>query len=428
MIKTKLGVFLVVALAIVLASGVGVGVYAQGPSGITTQPQRVERVIDGRPPEIKAEVVSLPEPHIQTGINILPNVPAFLWSYGCSATAAAMMMGYYDNMGYDNMYTGPTNGGVCPMDNSIWGPGIGGSDGECPLSATHQGVDGRATYGHVDDYWVSYTAPDPYIGNWPEHTHGYCTGDFMGSNQYLLDNKDGGTDFFPFVDGSPDYDFTGYEPENRDGCHGMKLFAESRGYSVTTNFNQLIKGQGTDPNLGFTFDDYKAEIDAGRPVLVHTIGHTMLGFGYDTVGSKVYLHDTFDYGDHTMTWGGTYQGGQQDMVTVFRLEPIAQPTPTPTPTIMPTPSFTPTPTPTIMPTPSPTPTLVPTPPSPGTWSFCAPGFFPKHLPDSYYGYSELASIDLGTIPDEVQGVYWYDCNAVEWKFWAPGVPHAIGIY
>jgi len=53
MIRTKLSIFLVVTLAVVLASGVGVGVYAQGPSGITTQPQIVERVIDGRPPEIK---------------------------------------------------------------------------------------------------------------------------------------------------------------------------------------------------------------------------------------------------------------------------------------------------------------------------------------------------------------------------------------
>jgi len=347
------------------------------------------------------------------------------------ATAAAMMMGYYDNIGYDNMYTGPTNGGVCPMDNSIWGPGIGGSEGECPLSATHQGVDGRAAYGHVDDYWVysgSYS-PDPFIGNWPEHTHGDCTGDFMGTSQSSLGNIDGESSVWVYTSGAPRYDRTSGEPYERDGCHGMKLFAESRGYSVTTNFNQLIRGQGTDPNLGFTFDDYKAEIDAGRPVLLTSLSHAMLGFGYDTAGSTVYLHDTWDLSAHTMTWGGYYEGDLYDAVTVLRLEAIAQPTPaptpSPTPTIIPTPSPTPTPTPTIMPTPSPTPTLVPTPPSPGTWSFCTPGFFPKHLPDSYYGYSELASIDLGTIPDEVQGVYWYDCNAVEWKFWAPGVPEAV---
>ena len=55
-----------------------------------------------------------------------------------------------------------------------------------------------------------------------------------------------------------------------------------------------------------------------------------------------------------------------------------------------------------------------------TWSLCAPGFFPKHLPDSYYGQIVLA--DLVDVSSEVQGVYWYNCNAMEWKFWAPGAP------
>ena len=126
-----------------------------------------EVIVPGRPPEIKAAVATLPEPNLAMGINTLSNVPAFEWSYGCSATSAAMMMGYYDNTGYANMYMGPTNGGICPMNNSVWGVGIGGSEGECPLSATHQGKDGRTTKGHVDDYWIQVgsTDLDPYIGN-----------------------------------------------------------------------------------------------------------------------------------------------------------------------------------------------------------------------------------------------------------------------
>ena len=65
---------------------------------------------------------------------------------------------------------------------------------------------------------------------------------------------------------------------------------------------------------------------------------------------------------------------------------------------------------------APSPTPIP------TWTFSNPGFFPKHLPDSYYGQLVLSNIDLGTIPGEVQGVYWFDCIGMEWKFWAPGVP------
>ena len=282
--------------------------------------------VPGRPPEIKAPVASVPEPSPVMGTNSLSNVPAFNWCYGCSATSAAMMMGYYDNTGYSNMYAGPTNGGVCPMDNSVWGPGIVGSDGECPLSATHQGKDGRTIKGHVDDYWVDYAdpGPDPFIGSWAEHTHGECTGDYMGTNQSLVGNVDGETLFYWYTDGDPLYDFTLYEPAQRDGCHGMRLFAESRGYTVNANFSQLIKGQGTDPNKGFTFADFKAEIDAGRPVLIQIAGHTMLGYGYNDPDT-VYLHDTWDHDDHSMTWGGSYEAMQHEAVTVIQLESVGEP-------------------------------------------------------------------------------------------------------
>jgi hypothetical protein len=374
-----------------------------------------EVLFPGRPPEIKAAVANVPEPEIQRGINTLPSVPAFDWSYGCSPTAAAMMMGYYDNTGYASMYTGPANGGVCPMDNTIWGTG------ESPLSATHSGIDGLVTKGHVDDYWVAFgsTAPDPFITcNWTEHTHGSCTADYMGTNQYLFGNDDSATTFYFNPLGTPLYDYTSSDPAVRDGGHGMRLFAESRSYTVMANYNQYIRGQGSLPVWGFTFSDYRSEIDSGRPVLIHVEGHTMLGFGYNTEGSIVYLHDTWDHNDHSMTWGGTYSGSQHIGVTVFQLESMQPPTPTPTPA--PTPTPTPTPTLTPTPTPTPTPTLTPTPTPSGMWSFYSGGFFPKHLPDSYHGQVVMAELNLAHIPDEVQGIYWWDGD--EWLFWAPDVP------
>jgi hypothetical protein len=162
-----------------------------------------EVIFPGRPPAIKAAAAFVPEPNIAMGVNTLGNVPAFDWSYGCSATSAAMMMGYYDNVGLADMYMGPANGGVCPMDNSVWG------SGESPLSATHQGIDGRVIRGHVDDYWIAYNnpGPDPFVtGGWPEHTYGDCTGDFMGTSQASFSNTDGGTTFYYYTDGSPIYD------------------------------------------------------------------------------------------------------------------------------------------------------------------------------------------------------------------------------
>jgi len=336
--KRALGVIIIAALLITGGSasfipGTGTAIAeSENPYLVQTFTDEQGRQIDeiivpGRPPEIKAPVATVPEPEPALGINTLSNVPAFNWSYGCSATSAAMMAGYYDNHNYTNMYAGPTNSGVCPMNNSVWGPGINGSAAECPLSATHQGKDGLTTKGHVDDYWDSYNSTiDPYYGNWTEHGYANCTADYMGTNQYHnWQNRDGETTFYFYEDGSPLYDYSGCEPVQRDGCHGLRLFVESRGYSAFhdgtnyQNYNQYIKGQGSDPTKGFTFSDFQSEIDAGRPVIIQVAGHSMLGYGYDTTGQIIYIHDTWDYSDHQMTWGGSYSEMQHYGVTVIRL-------------------------------------------------------------------------------------------------------------
>lgn len=55
-------------------------------------------VVPGRPPETHREpAVTVPVAPFRDGVNVLANVPAFDWCYGCSATAAAMIAGYYDN-------------------------------------------------------------------------------------------------------------------------------------------------------------------------------------------------------------------------------------------------------------------------------------------------------------------------------------------
>lgn len=278
-------------------------------------PGLVGVVIAGKPPEKFRAPIAYPT----DGSVILNNVPAFNWSFGCSATAAAMLAGYYDNMGLPNMYNGPTNNGVMPMDNSYWGTVIinGELRHQCPISATRNGVDGRTTRGHVDDYWVSYlsTLPDPYItGGWSQHTYGECTGDFMKTNQSAKDNVDASTKFWYWSDGTP---YSGNENDN-DGGYGLKLFIQSRGYSISSHFNQYILEAGY--SNGFTFNQYKTEIDAGRPVLIHVTGHTMLGIGYNTSGNTVYLHDTWDYSMHEMIWGQSYSGMQHDAVTVIRIQ------------------------------------------------------------------------------------------------------------
>ena len=70
---------------------------------------------------------------------------------------------------------------------------------------------------------------------------------------------------------------------------------------------------------GFSFAQFQAEIDAGRPVMLNLKGHTIVGIGYDSATNTVYLHDTWDYLTHTMTWGGSYAGLQLQSVSVVNL-------------------------------------------------------------------------------------------------------------
>jgi hypothetical protein len=306
----------------------------------------VDEYIDNGPPtpppgyELQRAAVALPKSKQPMGTKTL-TVPAFNWVFGCTSVSAAMIAGYYDRNGFPNMYTGPTNGGVMPLDNSSWGTW---SDGyatypNLPLAASHNGVDGRVTRGSIDDYWVQYgsSAQDPYITNgWTEHTWGDAIGDYMKTSQLAYGNRDGHSRAFNWGSSASQLtcsqmetltdSVTGKTISTVDSNYGRKLFYQARGYTVTDCYNQK-----TDNNSGgFTFALYKAEIDAGRPVLLHiassTVGHAMVGVGYDDSSNTVYLHDTWDYNTHQMTWGGSYSGMSLTSVSIVNLAGNAIPT------------------------------------------------------------------------------------------------------
>jgi hypothetical protein len=308
--------------------------------------------------------VTQPEPIQAAGIVLLP-VPAYDWVYGCSAVSGAMIAAYYDRNGYANIYSGPTNGGVMPMDNSSW---PSWSDGystypSLPLAASRQGVDGRITKGSIDDYWVSYMGgvQDPYLTKgWTQHDWGDAIGDYMKTSQSAYGNDDGSTSFYTLISSAPltCAAMEGYGIQSEDGTYGRKLFYEARGYNVTDCYSQktdnIVSG-------GFSFAQYKAEINAGRPVMINLAGHTIAGVGYDETANTVYLHDTWDYSTFSMTWGGSYAGMAMQSVSIVNLQ-SAGPTATPsnTPTLTKTATSTPTNTATYTPTPTNTFTSTPT--------------------------------------------------------------------
>ncbi|MEN6549353.1 MAG: Ig-like domain-containing protein [Armatimonadia bacterium] len=337
-----------VIIALLVIISLAASAHAQGKYVVGRTIYRgkvLERIlVPGKPPTGWVPRGQYAFPHRSVSSTVLANMPAFTWSYGCSATSAAMIAGYYDNNGFPNIYTGPTNGGVCPMNNEVfWGHTfypLADNVGECPISATHIGYDGRVVNGSVEDYWVDYgdAGPDPYIVNgWTEHAP-ESTGDFMGTNQSKWANQgDGGTWFFAYPDGTPLVDLTDYYDNEtgytyRDGCHGFRLYIESRGYPVFTNYTRRINGVSGVTN-GYTFADFQADILKGNPVLIQVEGHTMVGFGFDTAANTINIKNTWDNGSDTMTWAGAYHGMQHYAVTVLEMDrpPVAPTTCTVTP-------------------------------------------------------------------------------------------------
>ena len=55
-----------------------------------------------------------------------------------------------------------------------------------------------------------------------------------------------------------------------------------------------------------------------------------------------------------------------------------------------------------------------------TWTFYGNGFEPKHLPDFFTGTVNLSLIT--NMPEEIQGVYYFDDITSIWLFWMQGAP------
>jgi hypothetical protein len=349
--KTRLGMIVPILLLILLLaafSGTQTIAQAEGrESGVIPDYHNPEPVklangetiykiiIDGPPtppPGYEAERAAVipPEPDGRTATNTL-SVPAYDWVFGCSSVSGAMIAGYYDRNGYPNMYAGPANGGVAPMDNSTtywpnWTDGFGVTYPNLPLAGSHQGVDGRATRGSIDDYWVKSdsAAADPYItGGWTQHAWSDAIGDYMKTSQSAHSNIDGGTTFYLNYSATPltCAQMVSSGSAVHDGTYGRKLFYEARGYTVTDCYTQQTDNQYAG---GFSYAQFKAQIDAGRPVMVNIDGHTMVGVGY-LDPSTIYINDTWDHSTHSMPWGGSYSGREMWGVSIVNITGGAPP-------------------------------------------------------------------------------------------------------
>lgn len=243
----------------------------------------------------------------------LSGAPDYHWWYGCSATSAGMMMAYYDIHGYGGLeYDNLVPGGDAELDTYP----------NTPYQWDYLAQSAIASQGHVDAFYGGgYGASGDDL---PRDSSDFDSlADFMGTSQDSAGQSNGSTGFNFFTNGARFYadDAYDYGVWDSDGMYGMWEYFDYAGYGSgsgngnTNFFTQLTDNLGL--QYGFDFDDYRAEIDAGRVVMLHVDGHSMFGYGYEDDGT-VYLHDTWNpQGEHTMMWGGFYDSREMWGVTCF---------------------------------------------------------------------------------------------------------------
>ena len=290
---------------------------------LSDQPLIEEHVINGSPvppPGFETERQSV-EVFPSSAI-IIENVPTYTWSLGCSAGGGGIVAAFNDRS-HPNIFEGEM-----PLDDSSMST-ITDVNGD--TYKLNPSVASQATF---TDYWIEYRSPlpDPYTGfgpggsvssprpvgddlssqsaGWQQHAWVNAIGDFMYTSQSAFGNIDGSTKFYTYENSASPFTWEEMSSNSKpDGTLGMRLFYETRGYAVGESYNQLTDNVVTG---GFSLAQYKAEINAGRPVILHLgsqpnePGHTVVGVGYDTASNTIYIHNGWDFATHTMTWGGKY--------------------------------------------------------------------------------------------------------------------------
>jgi len=200
----------------------------------------------------------------------LLGVPDYQWYAGCFGTACGNLMGYWDRHGMNDFYTN----GLAPLDD------YGANVAIRSMWASRE---------HIADYWSWYnndsdfsyesTVPDPYITAGRKEHQPNCVGDFIGLSQKkwvsMNGECDGNIDAYSFVY----WDLKrnrrwNYVPNSdaglptRDIQSGLRDWSKWRGYDADV-FTQLADFNHETPGTnGFTYEDVKAEINAGYPLLV----------------------------------------------------------------------------------------------------------------------------------------------------------------
>ena len=251
-------------------------------------------------------------------------LPSAEYMYGCGATAVGMLLGYYDLYGY-------YSGGVRYRLNALI-PGT--------ISVNSRGSDGGSIYDMKDPSKLAkFIASSGYISRFYDKTPSQelsysfrygnissglntgawdCLADYLGTGQYWRGNEDLSTrhyndvtldDLIKYTSWTYTIDGKSIPSKYIDFKYGLSLYVQSVGYEL----DALKTRTATKEN--FSFADFRKEIDADRPVLLHLVsgssGHIVTAYGYNSSTQEIIFDDTYR-SNCRMYWNGTYRYNNKD--------------------------------------------------------------------------------------------------------------------
>lgn len=196
----------------------------------------------------------------------IPGVPEYIWWYGCSPTAGGMIIGWWDaQTGCEDLFEGSA---------ATWyGSGTSGTK---RMVASQAHIDAGALLG------LTY-------GSYENHTAD-CIADFFFTRNGSTSRSNIGP--------------------------GFVAFAAWDDPTTTTNESYTATYETNYTDYGWTYEDFCAEIDAGRPVHLGLTssagGHSVTAIGYDnTDGKRHYICWTTwsGWGVRSWAWDGEDESG-----------------------------------------------------------------------------------------------------------------------
>ena len=247
-------------------------------------------------------------------------VPEAEYMYGCTPTAAAMILGFYDLYGYRGTSLANMIEGTVALKSR-------GTDGNSHDMDAFDTVLGKATATSSYVYRFHSRNGTPTTSE-QELEYAFksdnksmntavwdCIADYLGTGQYWRGNgnlsttvtycslEDLLTKNYNNVKITDGVNTRTIAYKDTSMMYGLYLYVQSRGYQMDVEISgsYRVDCDGGD----FTFADYMREIDNGRPVLISIEGHSMTGYGYNASTREIIFDDCYNSGQR-MVWDGTY--------------------------------------------------------------------------------------------------------------------------